>query len=103
MKIRAITLTDVRQFSQTVRIAGFANGLNALSAPNETGKSTLFDAIQAVFFIPHRSNAAAIKALRPDVGGNPAITLELELPTGIYRIEKSGAKVPRPKSGKTAG
>lgn len=92
MKIRAITLTDVRQFSQTVRIAGFANGLNVLSAPNETGKSTLFDAIQAVFFIPHRSNAAAIKALRPDVGGNPAITLELELPSGIYRIEKIWGK-----------
>ncbi|MCL4676306.1 MAG: AAA family ATPase, partial [Pararhodobacter sp.] len=52
MKLRSITLSDVRQFSRPVTVAGIGDGLNVLSAGNESGKSTLFDAIQAVFFIP---------------------------------------------------
>lgn len=76
MKLRAITLSDVRQFTSPVQVAGIADGLNVLSAANESGKSTLFDAIQAVFFIPHRSTKIA--SLRPSVGGNPEITLEIE-------------------------
>lgn len=76
MKLRAITMTDVRQFTSPVQVAGIGDGLNVLAAANESGKSTLFDAIHAVFFIPHRSSK--IGPLRPDVGGNPDITIEIE-------------------------
>jgi len=86
MKLRAITLSEVRQFTRPVRVAGLGDGLNVLSAPNESGKSTLFDAIQALFFVPHRSRK--IEPLKPAVGGNPEITLELEHDGAEYRLHK---------------
>ena len=66
MRLRSITLTDVRQFTRPVRVAGIGDGLNVLSAPNETGKSTLLEAIHAVFFLRHSSKK--LGDLRPDVG-----------------------------------
>ncbi|MCB1396776.1 MAG: AAA family ATPase, partial [Rhodobacteraceae bacterium] len=92
MKLRAITLADVRQFARPVRVAGIGDGLNVLSAPNESGKSTLFDAIQALFFIPHRSRK--IEPLKPAVGGNPEITLELEHEGAAYRLHKRWGRGP---------
>jgi DNA repair exonuclease SbcCD ATPase subunit len=86
MKLRSITLSDVRQFSRPVIVAGIGDGLNVLSAPNESGKSTLFDAIQALFFVPHRSTR--IGPLRPDIGGNPEITLEIEHDGALHRLHK---------------
>lgn len=86
MKIRSITLSDIRQFTRPVTVGGFAAGLNVLAAPNEAGKSTLFDAIHALFFIPHRSTKIA--ALRPEAGGNPEIRMELDLPDGPCSVVK---------------
>jgi DNA repair exonuclease SbcCD ATPase subunit len=86
MKIRSITLSDIRQFTRPVTVGGFAAGLNVLAAPNEAGKSTLFDAIHALFFIPHRSSRIA--HLRPEAGGTPEIRVELDLPDGPCTIVK---------------
>lgn len=86
MRIRSITLSEVRQFARPVSISGFDAGLNVLAAPNEAGKSTLFDAIHALLFIPHRS--AKIATLKPSVGGNPEIAMELDLTDGPHRIVK---------------
>ena len=86
MKIRSITLSDIRQFTRPVTVGGFAAGLNVLAAPNEAGKSTLFEAIQALFFIPHRS--CRFGHLRPEAGGNPEIRAELDLPDGSCTIVK---------------
>lgn len=76
MKLREITLNDVRQFTSPVKVTGFQDGLNVLAAPNESGKSTIFDAIQALFFIPHRSRLIA--PLKPAIGGNPEITVQID-------------------------
>ena len=86
MKLRAITLTEVRQFIRPVRVAGILDGVNVLAEPNESGKSTLFDALHAVFFIPHRS--AKIRDLKPDVGGNPEISVDIEDASGAMTIRK---------------
>lgn len=86
MKLRAITLTEVRQFIRPVRVAGITDGVNVLAEPNESGKSTLFDALHAVFFIPHRS--ARIRDLKPDVGGNPEISVDIEDASGAMTIRK---------------
>ena len=45
MKIRAIRLENVRRFVEPVEITGVGDGLNVLTAPNERGKSTVFDAL----------------------------------------------------------
>lgn len=88
MRLVSITLNDVRRFTDPVRISGIGSGLNVLSAPNENGKSTLFDALQAVFFAPHRSNGRDIKALKPHAGGAPEVSVEVDIPEGRFRIFK---------------
>ncbi|MBA4351757.1 MAG: chromosome segregation protein SMC, partial [Rhodobacter sp.] len=88
MKLLSIDLTDIRRFTTSVRITAIGPGLNVLSAPNESGKSSLFDALQALFFQPHRSKGKEIMSLRPHVGGGPMVAVELDLPDGRHRIEK---------------
>jgi hypothetical protein len=88
MRLVAITLNDVRCFASPVRIGGIGSGLNVLSAPNENGKSTLFDALHAVFFMPHRSKGKEIKALKPHAGGAPEVSVEIDTGDGRFRIFK---------------
>lgn len=88
MKLLSIRLSDVRRFTTPVRIDGIGPGLNVLTAPNENGKSTLFDALQALFFQPHRSKAGAIMALKPHAGGAPEVSVEVATPDGQFRLSK---------------
>ena len=88
MKLVSVTLNDIRRFTHPVTVAGIGPGLNVLSAPNETGKSTFFDALQAMFFIPHRSSAKEIKALKPHAGGAPEVTVEIDVAAGRFRLIK---------------
>ena len=88
MKLRAIELDNVRRFTRAVRIEGIGDGLNLLCEPNEYGKSTLFDALQALFFTPHGSQKQEVKALRPHAGGAPEVTVEIETAEGMHRVTK---------------
>lgn len=88
MKLTSVTLNDIRKFTAPVRVDGIDAGLNILSAPNEDGKSTLFDALQAVFFQPHRSKGKEVSALRPHAGGAPLVMVELTTSAGAFRIVK---------------
>ena len=88
MRLVSITLNDVRRFTAPVQISGIGPGLNVLCAPNENGKSTLFDALQAVFFTPHRSKGKEIKGLRPHAGGAPEVTVEVDTADGRFRVFK---------------
>ncbi len=88
MKIRAITLTNVRRFTSPARVDGITDGLNVLCEPNEQGKSTLFDALQAVFFKPHGSRDKEVSSLRPHAGGAPEVTIEIETEAGSFTVTK---------------
>ncbi|PVA05373.1 AAA family ATPase [Thalassorhabdomicrobium marinisediminis] len=88
MKIRGITLNNVRRFSDPARVAGIGDGLNVLCEPNEHGKSTLFDAMQALFFKPHGSRDKDVAALRPHAGGAPEVTVEVETADGVFSVAK---------------
>ena len=88
MKLRTIRLENIRRFTDPVEISGIGDGLNVLSAPNEHGKSTVFDALHAVFFKPRKSWDKEIRSLVPHAGGDPSVAVEIELADGIYRIEK---------------
>ena len=88
MKIRGIRLENVRRFVDPVEIAGIGDGLNVLTAPNERGKSTFFDALHAAIFKDRKSWDREIRALVPYVGGDPAVAVDIELPEGVFRIEK---------------
>ena len=55
MKLRSITLTNVRRFTgASACLDGLGDGLNLVCAPNEAGKSTFFEALQALLFVPSR-------------------------------------------------
>ncbi|MEY8842701.1 AAA family ATPase, partial [Cribrihabitans sp. XS_ASV171] len=84
MKIRAITLDNVRRFTEATGVEGVADGLNVLCEPNEHGKSTLFDAIQALFFKPHGSRDREVASLRPHAGGAPEVRVEVETEEGRF-------------------
>ncbi|MCR8550179.1 chromosome segregation protein SMC [Salipiger sp. P9] len=88
MKLRAIRLENVRRFTTPVTVTGIADGLNVLSEPNERGKSTLFDALQALFFKAHGSRDKEVAALRPHAGGAPEIAVEVETEAGRFTIAK---------------
>ena len=88
MKIRAIRLQNVRRFVEPVEITDIGDGLNVLTAPNERGKSTFFDALHALFFKDRKSWDKEIRSLVPYAGGDPAVTVDIELPDGVFQIEK---------------
>ncbi|MDE4176261.1 AAA family ATPase [Phaeobacter sp. PT47_59] len=88
MKIRAIRLENIRRFVDPVEIAGIGPGLNVLSAPNEQGKSTVFDALHALFFKDAKSWDKEIRALVPHAGGDPRIEVEVDHEGDRYRIAK---------------
>ena len=88
MKLRTIRLENVRRFIDPVEIGGIGDGLNVFSAPNEHGKSTVFDALHAVFFKQRNSWDREIRSLQPHAGGDPSVAVEIQLAGGLYRIEK---------------
>jgi hypothetical protein len=89
MKLRAIELTNVRRFAgRTVRVAGIGDGVSVLAAPNEAGKSTLFDALQALLFQKYSSKSKELRALQPHQGDAPRAAAEIEVASGRFRIEK---------------
>jgi DNA repair exonuclease SbcCD ATPase subunit len=89
MKLRAIEMANVRRFTDRVRIDGIRDGVNVLCAPNECGKSTTFDALQALFFHRHGSRSSEITALRPYAGGAPEVAVDLDLDDGRrFQIRK---------------
>jgi DNA repair exonuclease SbcCD ATPase subunit len=53
MKVRELGIQNFRKFRQPVRLTGFADGLNLVCEPNETGKSTILEALRAVLFERH--------------------------------------------------
>lgn len=88
MQITSVTLRNVRRFVEPVTISGIGPGLNVLSAPNEAGKSTFFDALQAVFFFSHRSFDKKVKPLVPRVGGDPEVTVDFLVDGATWRLSK---------------
>lgn len=92
MKICAIRLQNMRRFIDPVEITGIGPGLNVLAAPNEQGKSTIFDALHAAFFKDAKSWDKDIRALAPRAGGEPRVEVEIDLEGRHYRLEKQFQK-----------
>ncbi|MEO1458913.1 MAG: chromosome segregation protein SMC, partial [Pseudomonadota bacterium] len=93
MRLRALRLANVRRFADEgggsgVALEGIADGLNVFAEPNETGKSTLFDALYALLFFKHGSRHSDIRALEPYGGGAPRIEADIALAGGRFRIAK---------------
>ena len=93
MKIRSIELTNFRKFRQPMTITGFQDGLNIVVEPNETGKSTLLEALRAAFFIRHSAKSELVRSFCPfgdDVA--PKVAIDFELDGNAWRVEKQFLK-----------
>lgn len=89
MKLLAIHLTNVRKFTgKRASITGIGNGITVVSAANEFGKSTFFDALHALFFEKYSSSAKPVKSLQPYAGGAVEVAAEIETDQGKFRVEK---------------
>ncbi|MBB3995141.1 hypothetical protein GGR95_002792 [Sulfitobacter undariae] len=90
MKLRSLTLSNVRKFAgQTATISNIGDGVSVVSEANEFGKSTFFDALHALFFLKYGAATREVKSLQPRAGGAVRVAAQIELPTGVFTLEKS--------------
>jgi len=89
LKLRRITLTNVRQFAgHSASLSGIGDGITVLCEGNEFGKSTFFDGLQAVFFERHRGRRQPVMSLQPHAGGAPEVAVDIELAQGRFTLSK---------------
>jgi AAA domain len=88
MKIDALRLAAFRRFSDPKSIEDFADGVNVLAGPNEMGKSTFFQALEAAFVVRHKVTGAALDAMRPFSGGEPLVEADFSNGEQKWRIRK---------------
>jgi hypothetical protein len=77
MIVRRVAVQNFRKFRTRHEIAGLAPGLNLVVAPNETGKSTLMEAMRAALFLRHKSTVALVRSFQPH-GDDVAPEVELD-------------------------
>lgn len=63
--IRRIAIENFRKFRDPFTIDNLADGLNIIIEPNETGKSTLMEALRAAFFVRHNTQNQLAKSYAP--------------------------------------
>ena len=108
LKLRRVTANNFRKFRSPITIEGLTDGLNIVIEPNETGKSTLLEAIRAAFFVPHRSATQLTRSYQP-FGDNVAPEIEVAFEAGgaPWTVNKRFLKSPlmevRGPSGRSQG
>ena len=87
MKLHSVRLQNYRKHADlTVDLAA---DRTLITGPNETGKSTLIEAIHRCLFYRHRSKAAGLQErMQPKTGGDPTVTLEFSLGDTRYTLHK---------------
>ena len=63
--IRRIAIENFRKFRDPFTIDNLTDGLNIIIEPNETGKSTLMEALRAAFFVRHNTQNQLAKSYAP--------------------------------------
>lgn len=63
--IRQIALDGFRKFRTPFAVENLSGGLNIVIEPNETGKSTLLEALRAAFFVRHNTRNQLAQSFAP--------------------------------------
>jgi uncharacterized protein YhaN len=71
MRLTHIRVEGCGRFVDPVTVMDFAPGLNVLCAPNESGKSTLFEAVRACLFEKHTSKNETLRKLASETASKP--------------------------------
>ncbi len=97
LRIRRIALEGFRKFRTPVVINGLTDGLNIIIEDNETGKSTLLEAMRAGFFVRHNTKNQLAQSYAPHgeaVGPKVEISFEAEgVPWSLSKRFLRGASV----------
>ncbi|WP_370677313.1 AAA family ATPase [Pleomorphomonas sp. PLEO] len=108
LRIRDITVNNFRKFREPLTIQGLSDGLNIVIEANEAGKSTILEALRAVFFVRHSTRNQLASSFAPH-GENvaPEIEVGFELDGDAWSISKRFLRSPsievRGPTGRTQG
>lgn len=95
MRLTAVSLNQVRRFRLPLSISDLEPGLNLITGPNESGKSTLVEAIRAAFFERHRSTTVTHLQPWDDSAAAPEIELRFDWDNKPWRLSKRFLKQQR--------
>ncbi len=89
MILQSIVIQDFRKLADWLVIDGFEPGLNIIAGPNETGKSTIAEAICTVFLERYKVStlSAIVPAHRPD--GQPTVDVKFTVNGTPHLLKKS--------------
>lgn len=89
MRLVAVRMRNVRKFgSDGMAIEDIPAGLSLLAAPNEFGKSTLFDGVRLALFEKHSVTKAYVKDMASVDGAAPQIEIDFHFEGMPYRLQK---------------
>jgi hypothetical protein len=88
MKLQSIAIQEFKQFTGKLVIDDLQPGLNLFVGPNEAGKSTIAEAVRAVFL--ERYKASHLKDLLPwgKASGQPSVEVSFDLDGTACRLSK---------------
>lgn len=93
MILKTLEVANFRKFRDPLSIDGFTPGLNIVVEPNETGKSTLLEALRAAFFIRYSAKTKLVRSYVPlgdDVA--PRVSVGFEIKGQPWTLEKQFMK-----------
>jgi chromosome segregation ATPase len=88
MKLQSIAIQEFKQFTGKLVVDDLQPGLNLFVGPNEAGKSTIAEAVRAVFL--ERYKASHLKDLLPwgKASGQPTVEVSFDLDGTACRLSK---------------
>ena len=97
LRLRRIVLDGFRKFRTPTVIEGLTDGLNIVIEDNETGKSTLLEALRAAFFVRHNTKNQLAQSYAPHgeaVGPKVEVAFEADgAPWSVSKRFLRGASV----------
>lgn len=90
-----LEVSNFRKFRDPLRIEGLTSGLNIVVEPNETGKSTLLEALRAALFVRHSANTELVRSYIP-IGDSvaPRVSVGFTAKGTSWTLEKQFVRSP---------
>lgn len=89
LTIRRIAVKNFRKFRAPVVIEGLTDGLNVVIEPNETGKSTLLEALRAAFFVRFNTRNQLAQSFAPHGDAvSPEVEVAFEVDGAPWSVTK---------------
>ena len=96
LQLRRISLNNFRKFREPMTIEGLGEGLNIIIEPNESGKSTILEALRAAFFVRHATKNQLAQSFAPyGEAVAPEIEVSFDIGADSWKIAKRFLKGPQ--------